>query len=65
MFDGGSMDIHESLIIGVSFTESENSKVMIVGRQKNGVMDIVNAFQGEEAQELYTKLTTQNVNKGE
>lgn len=59
------MDIHESLIIGVSFTESENSKVMIVGRQKNGVMDIVNAFQGEEAQELYTKLTTQNVNKGE
>ena len=63
MFDGGSMDIHESLIVGISFTGE--SKVMIVGRQKHGVLDIVNAFQGEEAQELYTKLTTKNENKGE
>ena len=34
--------------------------VLIVGRQnlKTGSLDIVNAFQGEEAMELYTKLTT-------
>ena len=51
------MDIHESLIIGVSFS-AENTGVLIVGRQKNGVMDIINAFQGEEAVELYKKLTT-------
>ena len=57
------MDIHESLIVGISFTGE--SKVVIVGRQKHGQLDIVNAFQGEEAQELYTKLTTKNENKGE
>ena len=33
--------------------------VLIVGRQtQNGGLDIVNAFQGEEAMDLYTKLTT-------
>ena len=57
------MDIHESLIVGISFTGE--SKVAIVGRQKNGKMDIVNAFQGEEAQELYMKLITKIDNKGE
>lgn len=59
------MDVHESLIVGVSFTESNDSKVLIIGRQKHGRMDIVNAFQGEEAEELYKKLTTKNVNKGD
>lgn len=34
--------------------------VLIVGRQnlKTGDLYIINAFQGEEAMELYTKLTT-------
>lgn len=33
--------------------------VLIVGRQtQNGGLYIINAFQGEEAMELYTKLTT-------
>ena len=59
------MDIHESLIIGVSFTSDKDNNVMIVGRKKNDVMSIVNAFQGEEAIELYNKLTTKNENKGE
>ena len=58
------MDIHESLIVGVSFS-AEDTGVLIVGRQKNGVMDIVNAFQGKEAMELYTKLITKNDNKKE
>lgn len=57
------MDIHESLIIGVSFT-GDDSKVLIVGRQKNNKIEIINAFQDEEALELYTKLTTIN-NKGD
>ena len=34
--------------------------VLIVRRQnlKTGGLDIINAFQGEEAMDLYTKLTT-------
>lgn len=54
----------DSLVIAVSF-HAKDEGVMIVGRQKNGIMDIVNAFQGEEAEELYKKLTTKIENKGE
>lgn len=60
-----SMDIHESLIIGISFDSGKDTNIMIVGRKKNDVMSIVNAFQGDEAVELYKKLTTQINNKGE
>lgn len=49
--------ISESVIVGVDFSEKDQG-VLIVGRQKNGVMDIINAFQGEEAYELYMKLVT-------
>jgi len=34
--------------------------VLIVGRKKEGeAVDIVNAFQGQEARDLYAKLITQ------
>ena len=49
--------INESVIVSVSFSEKDQG-VLIVGRQKNGVMDIINAFQGKEAYELYMKLVT-------
>lgn len=57
------MDIHESLIVGISFTG--DSKVLVVGRQNKGLVDVVNAFQGEEAEELYKKLITKKENKGD
>lgn len=50
-------DIHESLIIGVSFS-TEHEGIMIVGRQTKSKIDIINAFSGEEARELYNKLIT-------
>lgn len=49
--------INESVIVGVDFSDKDQG-VLIVGRQKNGAMDIINAFQGEEAYELYMKLVT-------
>ena len=57
------MKVNESLLIGVAF--SSDSEVMIVGRQKDGVLSVVNAFSGEEAVELYKKLTTINEKKKE
>lgn len=33
------------------------SGVLIVGSQKNGQVDVINAYQGKEAYELYRKLT--------
>ena len=36
----------------------EDVGVLIVGRQHNGKVDIVNAFQGKEAHDIYEKLST-------
>ena len=42
---------------GVDFTNDEDVGVLIVGRKRpNQSVDIINAFQGKEAEELYKKL---------
>lgn len=50
--------ISESFIIGIDFSENGDTGVLIVGRQVNGKVNIINAFQGTDAKELYDKLTT-------
>ena len=51
------MKINESLLVGVDFTNGEDSSILIVGRKRpNQSVDIINAFQGKEAEELYKKL---------
>lgn len=51
------MKVNESLLVGVNFTKGEDSGVLIVGRKRpNQSVDIINAFQGKEAEELYKKL---------
>ena len=51
------MKINESLLVGVDFTNGEDVGVLIVGRKRpNQSVDIINAFQGKEAEELYDKL---------
>lgn len=51
------MKVNESLLVGVDFTNGEDSSVLIVGRKRpNQSVEIINAFQGEEAEELYKKL---------
>ena len=44
----------------VSYDNSSNDiPILIVGRKRfNQSMNIINAFQGDEAVELYTRLTT-------
>lgn len=45
----------------VSFDVSDKGcSVCIVGKPEKGKMDIVNAFHGEEAAEIFKKLTTLN-----
>ena len=51
------MKVNESLLVGVDFTNSEDTGVLIVGRKRhNESVEIINSFQGEEAKELYKKL---------
>ena len=49
----------DSLIIGFDFSHGEDVGVLIVGRKKiSQSIEIINAFQGKEAEEIYKKLTT-------
>lgn len=48
-------NINESVIVAVDF-HSEDEGVLIVGRQDEGKMTILNAMQGKEAWDLYQKL---------
>lgn len=51
------MKMNESLLVGVDFTNGEDTGVLIVGRKRqNESVEIINAFQGKEAEELYKKL---------
>ncbi|MBS6180536.1 MAG: hypothetical protein KH921_07085 [Erysipelotrichaceae bacterium] len=46
-----------SVIVSWDFTHGKDVGVLLVGKQTNGRVDIVNTFQGAEAEELYKKLT--------
>lgn len=54
------MDKKEIDVLLVSYDNVSNDKpVLIVGRKgKRGPVQIINAFQDEEAEEIYKKLTT-------
>lgn len=48
-----------SLIIGYDFTNGNDNAVLIVGQKEpNEQIEIINAFQGTEAIEMYHKLIT-------
>lgn len=53
-----------SVIVSWDFSNGEDQSILIVGEQQNGVVNIVNAFQGEDAEEIHKKLTTKKL-KGE
>ena len=49
----------ETLLVRYDDTHGKDNTVLIIGKKlPRGTLDIVNAFQGEEATELYKKLTT-------
>lgn len=49
----------DSVIVSWDFSRGKDVGVLIVGSQKNGQVDVINAYQGKEAYELYRKLTIQ------
>lgn len=53
-----NLKVNECLLVSVDFTQGEDTGILIVGRQKNGKVDIVNAFQSQEAIDIYKKLIT-------
>lgn len=48
-----------SIIVSADFSNGDDKAVLIIGEQSKGKVDVVNAFQGFEAIELWQKLITQ------
>ena len=49
----------DTILIGVDLADYDDTGVLIIGRKRmNQSVEIINAFQGEEAKELYKKLIT-------
>ena len=56
----------DSILVSVDFSNKDGTGVLIVGRKRmNQSVDIINAFQGDEARELYKKLVTKKKKEGE
>lgn len=54
---------HGSIIVSWDFSDGKDASVLLVGEQKNGVVNVINAFQGKEAEEFYKKLVPQKKNQ--
>lgn len=53
----------DTLLVSITLTIDEDDATLIVGRKRKGEsVEIVNAFQGKEATDLYNRLI--NVQKG-
>lgn len=49
----------DSILVSVDFSNKNNTGVLIVGKKRmNQSVEIINAFQGKEAKELYEELVT-------
>ena len=58
-------NLSDTLLVSISFSDKDTG-VLVVGRKRNNQsIEIVNAFQGEEALELYKKLVTQKEKSNE
>ena len=52
-------EIQDTILVSVDFTNGKDLSVMVVGRKRpNQTVEIINALQGKEAEDLYSKLVT-------
>lgn len=56
-------NLSDTLLVSISFSDKDTG-VLVVGRKRqNQSIEIINAFQGEEALNLYKKLVTKKEQK--
>ena len=54
-------NIHGSLLVGYSFSDNGDIPVLIVGKKNpRQSVEVINAFEGDEAVELFKKLVGDN-----
>lgn len=60
------MKASDTILVGWDYSKGNETSVLIVGRKRmNQSVEIINAFQGKEAEELYQKLVTVKEDKNE
>lgn len=47
-----------AVIVSWDFSHDRDKHVLLVGKQENGLVEVINAFQGEEAHAIYDRLVT-------
>lgn len=51
--------ITDTILVSIDLSRNNENSVLVVGRKKpREAVDVINVFEGEEALELYKKLTT-------
>lgn len=48
----------DTLLVSFDMTHGEDNRILIVGHKEGEYLQIVNAFQGDKAEEIYKLLTT-------
>lgn len=52
-------EIQDTILVSVDFNVNGDLSIMVVGRKRpNESVEIINALQGKEAEDLYSKLVT-------
>ena len=56
----------DTILVSFDFNAETGNKVLVVGRKRlNQSVEVINAFQRAEAEELYLKLVTKKTGGGE
>ena len=45
-------------LVSWNFNHGEDKDIVLIGERVNGNLNIINAFQGQEARDIYKKLST-------
>lgn len=45
-------------LVSWDFNHGEDKDIVLIGERVNGNLNIINAFQGQEARDIYKKLST-------
>ena len=50
------MPLNDTLLVGFDFTHADDNSILIVVRKNGKTLDIVNAYQGDDAKAMYELL---------
>ena len=55
---------HGAYIVSWDFTHGTDKAILLVGNKVNGKMEVINGFQGQEAIDIYEKLSKKETTNG-